>query len=59
MMPHEFTFATVCELSTGQKVALVCPTFNDLERAWNQITRGRVPIKREMVQRVRIEKGNQ
>ena len=58
-MPHEFTFATVCELSTGQNVVLVCPTFNDLERAWNRMTNSRVPIKREMVQRVRIEKGNQ
>ena len=58
MMPNEYTFATVCELPTGQSVVLVCPTFNDLERAWNRMTNSRVPIKREMVQRVRIEKGN-
>jgi hypothetical protein len=52
-----FTYGAVCELSGGQSVAIACVSMNDLERAWNRMTNSRVPLKRDMVQRIRIEKG--
>ena len=54
-----FTYGTICELPSGQAVAIACVSMADLERAWNRMTNSRVPLKRDMVQRVRIEKGNQ
>ena len=53
---NDFSYATVWNNHHGNEVVLVAPDMVSLERAWNRITNSRVPLKRDMVQRVRIER---
>lgn len=53
---HEFTYSTVWNSGNGQEAIIVAQSITDLERAWNRMTNSRVPLKRDMVERVRIEK---
>ena len=53
---NDFSYATVWNSGHGNEVVLIAPDMVSLERAWNKMTNSRVPLKRDMVQRVRIEK---
>lgn len=53
---YEFTYAAVWNSGNGQEAIIVAQSMADLERAWNRMTNSRVPLKRDMVERVRIEK---
>jgi hypothetical protein len=54
--PHNFTYAAVWNSGSGQEAIIIAESMADLERAWNRMTNSRVPLKRDMVERVRIEK---
>ena len=55
MSASNFTHAATIQFPNGKTAVIVADCEMDLEYAWRKLAGGRVPLRREMIERVEIK----